>query len=213
MHETWELEGNTCLPRFTGEGVASIILKPLPAALRDGDRIHAVVRETGLNQDGKTPTITSPSMDAQETLIREVYRRAGLRPSVDTGYVEAHMTGTPTGDPIEAEALARTFGAGRDENDPVIVGSVKPNIGHTEPVSGLAAILKTIFALREGVIPPNTNYKNTNPKIPLKKWRLTVSPRHHISVITRESLTDRIMIGPYSPYTLASWQAAPSFHQ
>ncbi|KUI53120.1 Lovastatin diketide synthase LovF [Cytospora mali] len=157
-----------------GEGVASIILKPLAAALRDGDRVHAVVRETGLNQDGKTPTITSPSLDAQVKLIREVYRRAGLDPSADTGYVEAHMTGTPTGDPIEAEALARTFGAGRAESDPVLVGSVKPNIGHTEPVSGLAAILKAIFALREGVIPPNVNYENTNPNIPLKEWRLKV---------------------------------------
>lgn len=84
------------------------------------------------------------------------------------------MTGTPTGDPIEAEALARTFGAGRAENDPVLVGSVKPNIGHTEPVSGLAAVLKTVFALREGMIPPNVNYENTNSNIPLKEWRLKV---------------------------------------
>lgn len=143
--------------------------------MRDGDRVHAVVRESGLNQDGKTPTITSPSMDAQASLIREVYRRARLDPSVDTGYVEAHMTGTPTGDPIEAEALARTFGAGRAEDDPVLVGSVKPNVGHTEPVSGLAAVIKTIFALKEGVIPPNVNYENTNPNIPLKEWRLKVS--------------------------------------
>lgn len=133
------------------------------------------MRETGLNQDGKTPTITSPSYDAQVKLIREVYRRAGLDPAADTGYVEAHMTGTPTGDPIEARALAQTFGAGRAESDPMLVGSVKPNIGHTEPVSGLAAIFKTVFALREGVIPPNVNYENTNPNIPLEEWRLKVS--------------------------------------
>ncbi|PSR79890.1 polyketide synthase [Coniella lustricola] len=156
-----------------GEGVASVLLKPLAAALRDGDRVHAVVRETGVNQDGKTPTITSPSMEAQVKLIRDVYQRAGLNPSADTGYVEAHMTGTPTGDPIEAEALARTFGVGRAEDDPVLVGSVKPNIGHTEPVSGLAAVIKTVFALREGVIPPNVNYEKTNPKILLRDWRLT----------------------------------------
>lgn len=133
-----------------------------------------MVRESGVNQDGKTPTITSPSLEAQVKLIREVYQRAGLNPSIDTGYVEAHMTGTPTGDPIEAEALARTFGKGRAEDDPVLVGSVKPNIGHTEPVSGLAAIVKTVFALREGLIPPNVNYEKTNPKIPLKDWHLTV---------------------------------------
>ncbi|KAI0442806.1 polyketide synthase [Xylaria telfairii] len=157
-----------------GEGVASIILKPLAAALRDGDRVHAVVRETGVNQDGRTPTITSPSLDAQVKLIHEVYQRAGLNPSSDIGYVEAHMTGTPTGDPIEAEALARTFGSGRAESDPMLVGGSKPNIGHTEPVSGLAALLKTIFVLKEGVIPANANYKKTNPNIPLKEWRLTV---------------------------------------
>ncbi|KAH6660300.1 polyketide synthase [Truncatella angustata] len=156
-----------------GEGVASLVLKPLDNALRDGDRIHAVVRETGLNQDGKTPTITSPSMEAQINLIQDVYRRAGLDPK-DTGYVEAHMTGTPTGDPIEAEALARTFGCGRDLENPVLVGSVKPNIGHTEPVSGLAAIIKTIFVLQQGVIPPNVNYEKASQKIPLAEWRLKV---------------------------------------
>ncbi|KAK3944449.1 hypothetical protein QBC46DRAFT_350516 [Diplogelasinospora grovesii] len=164
----WRLMG-----RHGGEGVASLVLKPLAAALRDGDHIHAVVRETGVNQDRKTPTITSPSLEAQVQLIQDVYRRAGLNPA-DTGYVEAHMTGTPTADPIEAEALARTFGQGRGAEDPVLVGSVKPNIGHTEPVSGLAAIIKTIFVLQQGVIPPNVNYEKTNPKIPLAEWRLKV---------------------------------------
>ncbi|KAI0481329.1 polyketide synthase [Xylariaceae sp. FL0804] len=156
-----------------GEGVASLILKPLAAALRDGDNIHAVVRETGVNQDGKTSTITSPSMDAQVKLIRDVYRRAGLDPA-DTGYVEAHMTGTAAGDPIEAEALALTFGQARKRNDPVLVGSVKPNIGHTEPVSGLAAMIKAIYTLKHGVIPPNVNYETPNHKIPLDDWRLKV---------------------------------------
>lgn len=79
-----------------GEGIASLVLKPLEAALRDGDFVHAVIRETGINQDGKTSTITSPSMEAQVKLIEEVYNRAGLN-LADTGYVEAHMTGTPTG--------------------------------------------------------------------------------------------------------------------
>lgn len=148
-------------------------MKPLAAALRDGDHVHAVLRETGVNQDGRTPTITSPSMQAQVKLIQDVYRRAGLDPA-DTGYIEAHMTGTPTGDPIEAEALALTFGKGRSVDDPVLVGSVKPNIGHTEAVSGLAAIIKTVFVLQQGLIPPNANYETPNPKIPLKDWRLQV---------------------------------------
>jgi acyl transferase domain-containing protein len=141
--------------------------------LLDGDRVYAVVRDTGLNQDGKTATITSPSADAQVKLIRECYKRARLD-LADTGYVEAHMTGTPAGDPIEAEALARTFGGSRDADDAVIVGSVKTNLGHTEPVSGLAAVIKTAFALKHKMIPPNLNYETANPNIPLDAWRLRV---------------------------------------
>ncbi|KAK3315921.1 type I polyketide synthase [Apodospora peruviana] len=156
-----------------GEGVAALVLKPLSTALRDGDRVHAVIRESGLNQDGRTPTISSPSMEAQIKLIQDCYKRAGLDMS-ETGYVEAHMTGTSAGDPIEAEAIARTFGQSRQAFDPVLVGSVKTNIGHTEPVSGLASVIKTAFALKNGVIPPNLNYDKTNPHIHLDEWHLQV---------------------------------------
>ncbi|KAI1811942.1 hypothetical protein GGS20DRAFT_560344 [Poronia punctata] len=156
-----------------GEGTAALVLKPLDAALRDGDNIQAVIREIALNQDGKTTTITSPSAAAQEALIRECYERAGLD-LAETAYVEAHMTGTPAGDPIEAEALARTFGRSREPGNPVIVGSVKTNIGHTEAVSGLAAIIKAALVLQNRTIPPNLNYETTNPKIPIKDWNLTV---------------------------------------
>lgn len=135
-----------------GEGVATLLLKRLDDALRDGDHVHAVIRETALNQDGKTKTISSPSMEAQQQLIEECYRRAGLD-LAQTAYVEAHMTGTATGDPIEAEAIARTFGQRRSSDDPVLVGSVKTHLGHTEPVSGLAAVIKTAFALQHACIP------------------------------------------------------------
>ncbi|KAH7143722.1 hypothetical protein EDB81DRAFT_935118 [Dactylonectria macrodidyma] len=157
-----------------GEGVATLILKPLDSAIRDGDRIHSVILDTGLNQDGKTTTITSPSADAQQQLIKECYKRASLDLS-DTAYVEAHMTGTATGDPIEAEAIAKTFGNSRSHDDPVIVGSVKTNIGHTEPVSGLAAVIKTAFVLKKEQIPANLNYETTNPAIPLVDWKLRVA--------------------------------------
>jgi acyl transferase domain-containing protein len=156
-----------------GEGVAALILQPLDAALRAGNQVHAVIRDSGLNQDGKTTTITSPSVDAQVKLIQECYKRAGFN-LADTGYVEAHMTGTAAGDPVEAEALARTFGKSRDASDPTIIGSVKTNLGHTEPVSGLAALIKTAYALKNRVIPPNLNYKITNPEIDLKAWHLHV---------------------------------------
>lgn len=156
-----------------GEGVTSLILKPLDAAIRDGDHIHALVRETALNQDGKTKTLTSPSVAAQIRLIEQCYKRAGLDLS-ETGYVEAHMTGTLIGDLTEAEALASTFGKSRAADDPVLVGSVKTNIGHIEPVSGLAAIVKTIWALKARQIPPNINYEIPNSKIPLQEWNLRV---------------------------------------
>ncbi|VUC25637.1 unnamed protein product [Clonostachys rosea] len=157
------------------EGVATLVLKPLDAALRDGDNIRAVIRETALNQDGRTTTLTSPSGEAQEALIKECYARAGLN-IADTPYVEAHMTGTLAGDKTEAEALSRTFGKQRREQGlgPIIVGGVKTNIGHTEPVSGLAAIVKSVFMLENQIIPPNVNYKNGNPEIPLHDWNLKV---------------------------------------
>ncbi|KAF3038704.1 putative PKS-like protein biosynthetic cluster [Didymella heteroderae] len=156
-----------------GEGVASLILKRLDAALADGDHIHGVIRESGLNQDGATKSITSPSIEAQIKLIEKCYSRAGLSLS-DTGYVEAHMTGTPVGDLAEATALSQTFGRARKTGDPMYVGSVKTNVGHTEPVSGLAGIIKTIYAMKNRVIPPNMNYETPSPKIPLEQWNLAV---------------------------------------
>lgn len=154
--------------------MAALILKPLHAALRDGDHVHALIRSTGLNQDGKTRSITSPSVAAQVRLIEQCYKSAGLKLS-ETGYVEAHMTGTLVGDLAESEALAMTFGKSRGPDDPVLVGSVKTNIGHTEPVSGLAAIIKTVEALKRRQIPPNLNYEKTNPRIQLQEWNLKVS--------------------------------------
>ncbi|KAH7376169.1 hypothetical protein B0T11DRAFT_314546 [Plectosphaerella cucumerina] len=156
-----------------GEGVGTLILKPLDDALRDGNNVHAVIRQIGVNQDGKTTTITSPSMEAQRTLIRECYARAGLD-LAQTGYVEAHMTGTAVGDPIEAEAIAQTFGQSRPAGEPVYVGSVKTNVGHTEPVSGIAAVIKTVFSLKNAKIAPNLNYINNNPKIPIQEWNVAV---------------------------------------
>ncbi|KAK1977920.1 thiolase-like protein, partial [Colletotrichum cereale] len=150
-----------------GEGIATLLLKPLRDAMRDGDPIHAVIRETAINQDGKTPTVTSPSSEAQEELIRACYHRAGLDP-VMTPYVEAHMTGTPTGDPIEASAISRVFGKGRGVNDPVLVGSIKTNLGHLEASSGIAGVIKAIMMLKHGIIPPNLNYDQANLNIDMK---------------------------------------------
>lgn len=155
-----------------GEGVATLLVKRLKDALADGDPIRAVIRESILNQDGKTETITTPSPEAQEALIRECYRRAGLRPE-DTQYFEAHGTGTQAGDTIEARAIATVFGdADGRRGNPLLIGSVKTNIGHTEAASGLASIIKTTLAMERGVIPPSINFEKPNPKIPLEHWNL-----------------------------------------
>lgn len=155
-----------------GEGSATVILKRLDDALRDGDPIRAIIRESGVNQDGKTETITTPSGEAQEALVRDCYRRAGLDPA-QTAYFEAHGTGTPTGDPIEVAAIASVFKDTR-KNEPLRIGSVKTNIGHTETASGVAAIIKVALALEKGQIPPSINFEEPNAKLHLDEWKLKV---------------------------------------
>ncbi|KAL8824682.1 MAG: hypothetical protein Q9191_004887 [Dirinaria sp. TL-2023a] len=159
-----------------GEGVSTIILKPLQQALEDGDPVRAVIRRTALNQDGWTQTITSPSQGAQEDLIRACYRSVGLSPA-DTMYVEAHGTGTATGDPVEAAAIGNVFSEGRPVDKPLFIGSVKTNVGHMESVSGLASILKVAMALENDLIPSSINYDKPNPDIDLEKLKLKVPQR------------------------------------
>ncbi len=154
-----------------GEGVACVMLKPLAQALKDGDTIRAVIRNTGVNQDGKTPGITFPSSKAQAALIRRVYEQAGLNPR-DTSYVEAHGTGTQAGDPIEASALFDVFG--RDREDAITVGCVKTNIGHLEGASGVAGLVKTVTMLENEAILPNAGFMEPNHKIPLDEWKISV---------------------------------------
>ncbi|KAI8161527.1 Compactin diketide synthase [Colletotrichum sp. SAR 10_86] len=145
-----------------GEGYAFVLLKPLKAALRDGDTIRSIIRATGVNQDGRTPSITQPSAAAQVELIKKTYETAGLSLS-ETEYVEAHGTGTPVGDPIEASAIGQVFRSHR--NRPVWIGSVKSNVGHLEGASGLAGLLKAVFALENSVVPPIADFEEANPAI------------------------------------------------
>lgn len=152
-----------------GEGVSTIIVKTLEAAIRDGDTIRAVIRETGVNQDGRTSGITVPRADAQERLIRQVYRRAGLDLE-HTRFVEAHGTGTSVGDPIEAGALARAFAGPRDT--PLYIGAIKSSIGHLEGGSGVASIVKSVLILESGIIPANYDMKHVNPSIPTTDWKI-----------------------------------------
>lgn len=157
-----------------GEGVAAIVLRRVDLALEAGNSVRAVVRNTGVNQDGRTPGITFPSGDAQAALIRRVYEQAGLD-LAETSYVEAHGTGTQAGDPIEARALAETFGANRSDTDaPLVVGCIKTNIGHLEGASGAAGLIKTVLMLERETILPNCDFREANSKIPLDDWHLTV---------------------------------------
>ncbi|KAK2042693.1 polyketide synthase module [Colletotrichum somersetense] len=158
-----------------GEGVATIVIKRLKDAIAAGDPIRAVIRETLLNQDGKTETLTSPSQAAQEELMRECYSKAGIDP-LSTQYFEAHGTGTATGDPIEAGAIAAVFqGHRRTAQGALRVGSVKTNIGHTEATSGLASVIKVVLAMERGKIPPTINFEKPNPKLALEEWRIRVA--------------------------------------
>lgn len=156
-----------------GEGSATVVLKRLEDALRDGDPIRSVIRASGSNQDGKTDTITTPSQDAQQQLIRAVYEKSGLDPA-HTAYFEAHGTGTPTGDPIEARAIASVFQERKTKEQPLIIGSVKTNVGHTETSSGLASIIKVTKALENGQIPPSINYEKPNERLHLDEWNMKV---------------------------------------
>lgn len=153
-----------------GEGVAAIVLKTLSAALEDGDHIECVIRETGLNTDGATPGgLTMPSAVAQEALIRSTYARAGLdlaTPDDQPQYFEAHGTGTPAGDPIEAEAIHRVFSSTRaPDSPPLYVGSIKTVFGHTEGTAGIAAILKASMALQNSCVPPNMLFDRLSDKV------------------------------------------------
>ncbi|KAH9873394.1 hypothetical protein J1614_005792, partial [Plenodomus biglobosus] len=156
-----------------GEGTGCVVLKPLEQAIKDNDKIWSVVINTGINQDGKTVGITTPSADAQEQLIRDVYTKAGINPQ-DTGFVEAHGTGTKVGDPIEATAIHRVFSEGRTARQPLFVGSVKSNIGHLEPASGLISVIKSSLMLSKGFILPNVNFKKGNESIPFSEWNMKV---------------------------------------
>lgn len=154
-----------------GEGAGVIVLKRFSAAMQDGDHVYAVIRGTGVNQDGHTSAITVPNPDAQSSLIRKVCHQAQVDPQ-QICYFEAHGTGTPVGDPIEAQALGQAVGKGRDPNNPCIVGSVKANIGHLEAASGVAGTIKACLSLQHKQIPPIANLKTPNPKIPFEQLGL-----------------------------------------
>ncbi|KAL2864983.1 putative polyketide synthase [Aspergillus lucknowensis] len=162
-----------------GEGTAALALKRLSDAIRDGDHIECVIRETGINQDGRTSGLTVPSSEAQTSLIRDSYMRAGLdtsNPRDRPQYFEAHGTGTKAGDPREAAAIYAAFFSKPEDRERGIlhVGSIKTVIGHTEGAAGIAGLLKCSLALQHGIIPPNLLFNKMNPDLEPYAHRLRV---------------------------------------
>lgn len=155
------------------EGCGAVVLKRLSDAERDGDRVLAVIRGSGVNSDGRSNGLVAPNSDAQRALLRDVYASAGID-TREVDYVEAHGTGTFLGDPIEAKAVGEVLGAGRAPEEPLLLGSAKSNLGHMESAAGIAGLIKTVLALHHRVIPPSAHYKEPNPHIPFDELRLAV---------------------------------------
>ncbi|GAA1980822.1 phthiocerol type I polyketide synthase PpsA [Nocardiopsis rhodophaea] len=147
-----------------GEGAGVVVLKRLSDARRDGDPVLAVVRGSAVSQDGRTNGIMAPNGEAQAAVATRALRAAAIDPrTVD--YVEAHGTGTRAGDPIEAKALSSVYGTGRPADDPCLIGSVKPNIGHLEAGAGVAGVIKTVLALSHGELPPTIRHHSPTPAV------------------------------------------------
>ncbi len=151
-----------------GEGCGLIVLKRLSDALAAGDRIAALIRGSGVNHDGRSNGLSAPNGLAQEAVIRAALADARLTPS-DVNYIEAHGTGTRLGDPIEIEALRTVYCPGRSPQQPLVVGSVKTNIGHLESAAGIAGLIKVILMLRQGQITPHLHLQTVNPLLKLEE--------------------------------------------
>ena len=157
------------------EGGGLVALKRLEDAERDGDTILAVIAGSAVNQDGRSNGIVAPNPDAQADVLRAAYRDAGIVPS-GVDYIEAHGTGTILGDPIEADALGRVVGRGRDADKPALLGSAKTNFGHLESAAGAAGLIKVVLAMQEDKLPPSLNYAGPNPYIDFDGTHLRVIP-------------------------------------
>ncbi|MDZ4344458.1 MAG: beta-ketoacyl synthase N-terminal-like domain-containing protein [Candidatus Binatia bacterium] len=155
------------------EGAGLVVLKPLSRALADGDPIYAVIRGSAVNQDGRSNGLMAPNPLAQEAVLREAYRRAGVSPG-HVQYVEAHGTGTFLGDPIEANALGTVVAIDRPPGRPCALGSVKTNLGHLEAAAGVAGLIKVALALNHLEIPPSLHFQEPNPYIPFDELSLRV---------------------------------------
>uniref|UniRef100_UPI003F9DB70F type I polyketide synthase n=1 Tax=Mycobacterium sp. TaxID=1785 RepID=UPI003F9DB70F len=184
-----------------GEGCGVIVVKRLEDAIRDGDRIRAVIRGSAINQDGASGGLTVPNGIAQQRVIAEALKRAGIAPR-DVGYLEAHGTGTSLGDPIEAQAAGAVLGAGREASRPLLIGSVKTNIGHLEAAAGIAGVIKVILSLEHGLLPQHLHFRNPSPHIPWDRLAVQV-----VKEATAWERNDRPRIAGVSSFGFAGTNA------
>ncbi|TVL91390.1 type I polyketide synthase [Streptomyces sp. SAJ15] len=157
-----------------GEGAGVVVLKRLADAVADGDPVYCVLLGGAVNHDGDGQALTVPDSDSQQALLREACARAGVEPE-QVRYVELHGTGTRAGDPVEASALGSVFGPSRDERRPLLVGSVKTNIGHLDAAAGVVGLIKVALAMKHDLLPASLNYAEPHPSIPMERWRLEVN--------------------------------------
>src|SRR6185295_18223457 len=155
------------------EGAGVVVLKRLSDALRDGDSVWAVVRGSAVNQDGPSSGQTVPSGPAQQAVLRAALAASRLQPS-DIDYVEAHGTGTALGDPIELDALSQVFGM-RDGAAPLVLGSVKTNMGHLESAAGIAGFIKTVLSVQQGYVPRHLHFERLTPNACDAASRFTIA--------------------------------------
>lgn len=221
------LSGSDCCKTFDnaadgfvpGEGVGAVVLKPLVAALRDGDQVYAVIKGSGINQDGRTNGITAPSAPSQTALEREVYDRCGVDPDT-LSYVEAHGTGTKLGDPIEIHALTDSFRAHTQRRRFCAIGSVKTNIGHALASAGIAGFTKLLLQLRHRQLAPSLNFQRENEHIPfadspfvvnteLRPWEANGQPRRAAISAFGFSGTNAHLVVEETPTVLRSANRPP----
>ncbi|MCP4262405.1 MAG: acyltransferase domain-containing protein [Planctomycetes bacterium] len=156
-----------------GEGCGVILIKRLSQAQADNDNILAVIRGSSVNQDGPSSGLTAPNGVAQQALIRQALANAQVKPN-EVSYVEAHGTGTSLGDPIEVGALGEVYSEERSFNQPLMIGSVKTNVGHLESAAGMAGLIKVILSLQHKEIPPHLHFKQPSTHIPWDQWPIQV---------------------------------------
>ncbi|WP_190157976.1 type I polyketide synthase, partial [Streptomyces litmocidini] len=157
-----------------GEGGGVVVLKLLSRALADGDRIHCLLHGGAVGSDGASDTLPTPDGKAQERVIRDAWENSGI-PLEEAQYVEIHGSGTRVGDPVEASALGAVFASSRTPDNPLLLGSVKTNIGHLEGAAGIAGLVKTILCLKERELVPTLNYQTPHPEIPFEELRIAAA--------------------------------------